>query len=208
MGSYLDSSTSSPGLLAGVGTALGYIRLLVRGLFLPNTSIWDALIAGGASPWTAFIGAYLLQREAKAREKVIQEQVAFVEARHEELREAYLEQERTHVELQRGVNRLTTLHRAGMLFSATLDRNTLIRTVLETVIRDLHYDRAMMSFFDRSRQMVHETHIIGVGPDVSAYARTRELMLADPESPEGSVLLRGEPVLIKDVREVWDRWTL
>ena len=52
------------------------------------------------------------------------------------------------MELRRNVNHLTALHRAGLLFSSTLDRETLLQQVLETLTRDLHYDRAMISFYD------------------------------------------------------------
>jgi signal transduction histidine kinase len=170
-------------------------------------TIWHALVAGLVAAASTLTGAYLAQRGARRREAVIEEQVGFVEARHEELREAYLEQERTYVALQRSVSRLTTLHHAGLLFSSTLDRNTLIGTVLETVIRDLHYDRAMLSFYDHARRLVYETHISGVTPEVSALATGREIPIEDPDSPEGRVLLRGEPVLVKDVQEVLNRLT-
>ena len=78
-----------------------------------------------------------------------------VESRHEELREAYLEQEQTRVELRRKVTHLTALHRAGLLFSSTLDRETLMQQVLETLTSDLHYDRAMISFYDPVRRVDH-----------------------------------------------------
>ena len=85
---------------------------------------------------------------------MIHEQVQFVEARHEELRDAYLEQERTQVELRRKVSQLTTLHSAGLFFGSTLDRETLLQNVLQTLIHQLHYDRAMISRFDPERKHV------------------------------------------------------
>lgn len=146
-----------------------------------------------------------IQTETRKREALIQEQVAFVEARHEELREAYLEQEQTRVELRRKVNQLTALHRSGLLFSSTLDREALLQQVLETLIRDLHYDRAMISFYDPVRQSVGDARALGVSPDVQAFVRSRDIPLADPESPEGLVVLQGQSLLIGDVRAVWDR---
>jgi signal transduction histidine kinase len=49
--------------------------------------------------------------EARAREKLIEEQLRFVEARHEELREAYLDQEEAGVELRRTISQLTEAYR-------------------------------------------------------------------------------------------------
>ena len=86
--------------------------------------------------------------ESQQRETLIQEQITFVESRHEELREAYLEQELTRVALRQKVAQLTALHRAGLLFSSTLDREALLQKVLEALTSDLQYDRAMISFYD------------------------------------------------------------
>jgi hypothetical protein len=96
-----------------------------------------------------------LRHESQQREALIQEQITFVELRHEELREAYLEQELTRVELRRKVTQLTALQRAGLLFSSTLDREALLQKVLEALTSDLQYDRAMISFYDPVRQGHH-----------------------------------------------------
>ena len=128
-----------------------------------------------------------------------------METRHEELREAYLAQEQTRVELRRKVTQLTALHRAGLLFGSTLDREALMQNVLETLTRDLQYDRAMISFYDPVRHVVGDARVRGVSPEVQAFARAREIPVTDPLSPEGMVLLQGQPVLIGDVRAVWGR---
>jgi signal transduction histidine kinase/ActR/RegA family two-component response regulator len=136
---------------------------------------------------------------------LIQEQITFVESRHEDLREAYLEQEQTRVELRRKVTQLTALHRAGLLFNSTLDREALMQKVLEALTNDLHYDRAMISFYDPVRQVVRDARAFGVSPEIQAFARAREIPVTDPMSPEGIVLLQGQPLLVGDVRTVWDR---
>ena len=141
-----------------------------------------------------------MRLQAVQREAVIQEQVQFVEARHEELREAYLEQEQTRVELRRKVNQLTALHRAGLLFNSTLDREALLKQVLESLTTELHYDRAMISFFDPVRQVSQDARVIGVPPEIEAFVRSLELPVTDPRSPEGMVLLQGQPLLIGDVQ--------
>lgn len=143
--------------------------------------------------------------QARQREAVIQEQVKFVEARHEELREAYLEQEETRVELRRKVNQMTALHRAGLLFNSTLDREALLQQVLESLTTELHYDRAMISFFDPVRHVSRDARVIGVSPDVEVFVRSREIPVTDPRSPEGMVLLQGQPLLIGNVQAVLEQ---
>lgn len=154
---------------------------------------------------SSLASAYSLRHELKTREALIQEQLQFVEARHEELREAYLEQERTTVELRRKVGQLTTLHRAGLLFNSTLDREALLRNVLQTIVTDLHYDRALITFYDRDRQVSHDARLVGVPEDIAAFARTHDIPVTDPDSAEGTVLIRGEPLLVKDIADIQDR---
>ncbi len=146
-----------------------------------------------------------LRLESQQREALIQEQIMFVESRHEELREAYLEQEQTRVELRRKVSQLTALQRAGLLFSSTLDREALMQKVLEALTSDLQYDRALISFYDPARQVVMDTRVLGVSPEIQAFVRAREIPVTDPMSPEGIVLLQGQPLLVGDVQAVWDR---
>lgn len=142
--------------------------------------------------------------KTREREQLIDEQLRSVEARHEELREAYLEQEQATVELRRKVAQLTTLHRAGLLFGSTLDRETLLQTVLEALIHDLHYDRAMISLYDPGRQVSYGFRVLGASEEIAALVRTLEIPVTDCHSIEGTVLRKGQPVLVGDVRMVWD----
>ncbi|HSA62078.1 MAG TPA: ATP-binding protein [Nitrospiraceae bacterium] len=144
-----------------------------------------------------------LRRESRQREALIHEQVSFAESRHEDLREAYLEQEQTRVELRRKVSQLTALHRAGLLFGSTFERDTLLQQVLETLTRDLRYDRAMVSVFDPARSLIEHVRVIGVAPEVQAFAQSCRIPVTDRESPEGTVVLLGRPLLIDDIRSVW-----
>ncbi|MCX5720804.1 MAG: response regulator [Nitrospirae bacterium] len=171
-----------------------------------SVSVGEVLLIGLAP---LLVAEALLNRrlrvESQQREALIHEQIGFVETRHEELREAYLAQEQTRVELRRKVTQLTALHRAGLLFGSTLDREALMQNVLETLTCDLQYDRAMISFYDPVRHVVGDARVRGVSPEVQAFARAREIPVTDPLSPEGIVLLQGQPVLIGDVRAVWGR---
>ena len=191
-------------LFSGALTGL----ILAAGFRVMNPSVsWGEIILLGVVP--ILVASMLTNRhlrlESQQREALIQEQITFVESRHEELREAYLEQELTRVELRQKVTQLTALHRAGLLFSSTLDREALMQKVLEALTTDLQYDRAMISFYDPSRQVVMDARVLGVSPEIQAFVRTREIPVTDPTSPEGLVLMQGQPLLVGDVQTVWDR---
>jgi len=189
------------GLLIG-GATFAYLRIrypempLVEMLalaLLPAMTVWLV------NKWRT------TRKDVQTREALIQEQLSSVEARHEELREAYLEQEEATVELRKMISQLTTLHRAGLLFSTMLDREALLQNVLETIIHELRYDRAMVTSFDRDRQVSHNARILGVSEEIAAFARSIEVPVTDPDSVEGTVLLQGKPVMAGTIREVWDR---
>ncbi len=188
------------GVLAGACTYI-YLRFMHPSLPIPEVlaiAVLPALVT-----WVTT--SRRLQKHAQSREALIQEQVQFLESRHEELREAYLEQEQTRVELRRKVKQLTALHQAGLLFGSTLDRESLRQNVLEALISDLQYDRAMLSFFDSDRRIVFDSRILGVPDDIEAFVRSTEFPVTDPASPEGTVLLQGKSLLVNDIHEIWDR---
>lgn len=205
--------TTQPHAAAGVlrrprGGFTGYFWALVAAavtsavvsLVYPAMSRGEVLLVGLIPVLLAVTWInWRLKRESQRREALIQEQINFVESRHEELREAYLEQEHTRVELRRTVNHLTVLHRAGLLFSSTLDREALLDQVLQTLTRDLHFDRAMISFYDPIRRVTTDVRVVGVRPEIRALARLHETPVTDPESLEGVVLLQGKPLLIGDI---------
>lgn len=94
-------------LPAGIGMAL-LVALAVRHPTIAPAEaavivLLPALAAGTALGWT-------MRREARARETLIQEQMEGVEARHEELRESYLDQEQTTVELRRKIHEVEELN--------------------------------------------------------------------------------------------------
>jgi signal transduction histidine kinase/ActR/RegA family two-component response regulator len=147
----------------------------------------------------------LLRKQAKGLQTLIREQEAVVEARHEELRAAYLEQQSTAVALNQKVQHLTTLHRAGLLFSSTFDRDALLDSVLDTIVQDLQYDRAMIGLYDRVRRVSSGFRIRGVSKDVIAFVEARELSITDPATVEGRILIKGESILTSDIRDIWDQ---
>ncbi|MDK2743720.1 MAG: response regulator [Nitrospira sp. BO4] len=188
---FLWGGLSGIALMAGVG------------IFNPNVSLGEVLLVG-VCPILA-VGIIVnrrLLRESERREALIQEQISFVESRHEELRAAYLEQEQMRVELRRKVAQLTALHRAGLSFNSTFERDALLHQVLEALTHELSYNSAMVSMFDPIENTVQHIRVIGAPPEVEAFARSCRIPINDPESPEGMVVLQGRPLLVKDIESI------
>jgi len=147
----------------------------------------------------------ILDEEIKEREKVIGEQYQSLKNRYKDLDSAHLEAQQRETELVRRVDQLTALHEAGLAFISTLDQDTLLKESMGAIIKKLPYDRVMISFFDPVRRVAHSARIVGVEPEIEKLVGELEIPVTDPNSIEGRVLLRGQPILIKDVREVWDQ---
>lgn len=156
-------------------------------------------------PVLTSLAHHVLRQQIEERERLIDEQVRTLDIRHVELQEAYVHQQQTTAELQRRVDHLTILHDAGLVFGSILDRETLIDRVLTTIVDKLHYDRAMLRFFDQDRRVAYDARIIGVPSEIADLVRSQELPVTDADSLEGKVFLRGDPILITDIHEILDR---
>ncbi len=188
------------------GGLVGLILMATVSIVNPAVSLGEVLLVGLCP--ILIIGLFVnrrLLRESERREALIQEQITFVESRHEELREAYLEQEQMRVELRRKVAQLTALHRAGLSFSSTFERDTLLHQVLEALTHELNYNSAMVSLFDQGSQTVQHIRLIGAPPEVEAFAESCRFPISDSESPEGRVVLQGQPLLVKDIELIRHR---
>jgi signal transduction histidine kinase len=84
-------------------------------------------LAVGTSVWTVTHWRRTFA-QALAREQLIEEQLRFVEARHEELREAYLDQEQAGVDLRRKMSELTEAYRQIEVFNVELESRVQART--------------------------------------------------------------------------------
>ncbi len=158
----------------------------------------------GLMPWL-LLGNAALRRDVAEGRRVIKEQVASVESRHEELRHAYLAQQQGTAILRQKVTQLTLLHQTGLLVSSTLDREQLIHSVLHHVKYDLNYDRVMLTFYDRERMVGHDARVLGVPDQVAAFARSMTTSIADPKTIEGQLVHEGRPILVRDIRAVWSQ---
>jgi len=96
-------------------------------------------------------------------------------------------------------------YQIGLRLGSTLDRQHIIRVGLEALTRDLRYDRALISRFDRRRGIAHSATLVGVSGEIAALASALEVPITDPESIEGTVLLKGQPVLVNDMAEAHHR---
>ncbi len=182
------------------GGVVGLALMAGVGVLNPTVSLGEVVLVG-LCPILA-VGIMVnrrLLRDSERREALIQEQISFVESRHEELREAYLEQEQMRVELRRKVAQLTALHRAGLSFGSTFERDALLHQVLESLTHELNYNSAMVSMFDPSENAVQHIRLIGAPPEVETFARSCRIPISDPESPEGTVVFQGRPLLVKDI---------
>jgi signal transduction histidine kinase/class 3 adenylate cyclase len=133
----------------------GSVFLYVRH-FHPSFSAWEAAGLVAFIVATFRLATHRLRQQSAKREALIQEQVQVVEARHEELREVYLEQEQTQVELRQKVNQLTALHRQIEELNVGLEAKVRERTdelerlnrVLRSANEQLHeLDRLKSEFF-------------------------------------------------------------
>jgi hypothetical protein len=130
---------------------------------LQSSSLWVWMFAGTALslltlsltmslapyyPWWAHAGLALLplfilpltgriwtdRKELQERGTIIQEQLASAEQQHEELREAYLKQEQSLVEVRQHVDELTMLHELTLNISSTLDQQQINKAALQAIV--------------------------------------------------------------------------
>jgi signal transduction histidine kinase len=193
------------GVLAGAVSG-GAVLALLSTAFPTHplsSNAWIGLLVG-----TTVAFAYssrVFKKIAAEKDRILQEQVQFVDTRHEELRESYLLQQQAAVDLKRKIGQLTLLHQTGMIVSSTLDQEELIESALQTIKHNLHFDRVMLSFYNAEEQWSGGARLVGVPDEVAAFASRLITPVSDPSTIEGQIFIRGMPVLIKDVHSVRDR---
>jgi signal transduction histidine kinase len=197
--------SSLPGILIGAalsGMIFTYLRLRHPGLAFSEAgflSLFPGIVCWLASQ------ARILRGKVGATTVVLQEQIALADNRHEELREAYLEQEQVAVDLKHKVSQLTLLHQTSVMVSSTLERETLIEQALTSIKDNLHFDRVMISFYDSVRRVAHDTRMVGVPDEVASFARSLVTPVSDPGGIEAQLFVQGVPILIADIDEVRSR---
>lgn len=190
-------------LLTGFMISLGVFSVLSLNSY--DLSLFAAM-ALASIPTVLFWIAGLAQRDRQAvkeQQHVIQEQLASVESQHEALREAYLEQEQTNVDLQRKIREQTMFRDIASRLSTTLDQQAVVHIGLDTITQDLPYDRAMITRFDANRQMISHAQGQGISEELADLVLSMKMPISDPNSLEGKLFLQGEPALVNNVPTIW-----
>ena len=185
------------------GLLVGLAVFVVLFTWFPELSLLQVIGVTALSFILFWLGKTLWtdRQEIQQREKIIQEQLEAAETRHEELREAYLTQEQTTVELRRRVSELTLLHQMGLGLGSTLERDTLIHAGLQSIIRELQYDRAMISLYNPEQALAYDIQIAGVSKEHAEYVRKIQVPIINEDGIEAKVLIKGIPVFIDDIQE-------
>ncbi len=197
--------SSLPGILIGAalsGVIFTYLHVRHPGVGLPEAGLLS--LFPGIASWLAH-QVRVLRGKVGATTAVLQEQIALADNRHEELREAYLEQEQVAVDLKHKVSQLTLLHQTSVMVSSTLERETLIEQALRSIKDNLHFDRVMISFYDSARRVAHDARMVGVSDEVASFARSLVTPVSDPAGVEAQLFVQGVPILIADIDEVRPR---
>ena len=189
--------------LTGIMISLGVFGWLSLNSFdLPLLAVMALASIPTILLWIA--GLAKRDRQAiKEQQQVIQEQLASAESQHEALREAYLEQEQTNVDLQRKIREQIMFRDIASHLSTTLDQHAVIHIGLQTITQDLPYDRAMITRFDTTRQLISHAHVQGISNELTDSVLSMEVPISDPNSLEGKLFLQGEPALVNDVPTIW-----
>ena len=195
------------GPLSWWGTAIGATLAMFIGLkfVTPPLTLVEILLLS-LMPTVLVLtlhNRYVLRKELKRRGEIIDEQAVTTDTRHEELREAYLEQEQRTADLRRKVSELMMLHETGLLLASTRDLTGLISSVLGTLNKWLHFDRVLLSFYDARTSVLKDAWVLGASDKEAKHIEGFEVPIQDRESVEGTLVLQERPVLLTDVREMW-----
>ncbi len=199
----------------------------------PQTSpLWIWMFAGAALslmmlgltmtlfphyPWWGHAGLSLLpliiaqitgrivsdRKELQERGTIIQEQLASAEHQHEELRNAYLQQEHSLIEVRRHVDELTMLYEFTLQIGSTLDQRHIIQAGLQAILHSLHYDHAWIALWNEEHQCFNKIHTHG-----ESYTWTSDLQnIAMPATPDDllyTALHSSDPIIFEQVEQILD----
>ncbi|GJL70649.1 MAG: hypothetical protein NPIRA06_32840 [Nitrospirales bacterium] len=190
------------GWIAG-GLTLGLATVALLKVFAPD------------QPWGISAGLSLLpllilplakrlwddRLELQERGKIIQEQLESAEQRHEELREAYLAQEHTLIEIRRRVDELTMLHQLTLHIGSTLDRETIIGSGLKAIVGSLSFEHAWAAVWDAPHQLFHKIQSEGMSAQWNTLAQHTHIPSA-PQDLLHRTLNTKEPIVIEDITDI------
>ena len=101
-------------------------------------------------------------------------------------------------DLERMVTELSSLHTIGTAITSILEMDQLLDAVLDTIVNDLGYDRAMVMLADLDRNLLSHGRAIG-SDEIVRYIEALELPLNEKKSALARVVLSGKPLLVDDM---------
>jgi signal transduction histidine kinase len=174
-----------PAIVLGIG---GSVALLAY--FLVRGPYWEgvALVAATLLP----AGLILYGGEARRRARALRDQQALTETT---LRDT----EAANASLKGRLAELTTLNELGVAISSTLDLDALIDVSLETIVRHLRFDRAVILLLDPERGVLTHGRTVGASPELAAIIAALETPIDVEESLLGQLARSTGPMLFEDV---------
>ena len=151
------------------------------------------------------LARWILNKEIEGQKQSFQQQYDELNTANVELQDSSAKLEESAVALAHRVEQLTALHEAGIAFNSARDYKTWVQKALQAIIAILHYDRAIISRFDRIRQVTYDAQLINVSEEIATFANSLEIPVTDPQSIEGQVLLQQMPLLLEDIHHEWHR---
>jgi signal transduction histidine kinase len=168
--------------VAGSAALLGY--LLLRG------PAWEGVAIVAATLLPA--GLILYGADARRRARALRDQQAITERT---LRDT----EAANASLKGRLAELTTLNELGVAISSTLDLDALIDVGLESIVRHLRFDRAVILLLDRERSVLTHGRTVGASPELAAIIAGLETPIDVEESLLGQLARSDGPLLFEDV---------
>ncbi len=144
------------------------------------------------------------RKELQERGNIIQEQLASAEQQHEELREAYLQQEHILIEVRRHVDELTMLHELTLQISSTLEQERIIQAGLQAIVRSLRYDHAWIALWNEKRKQFDKIQAHG-GPNAWASDLQDLTIPVTPHDFLYTTLQSPQPVIIENVQGIFNQ---
>jgi len=176
-----------PSVVLGVGGSAAFLAY-----FLLRGPSWEliALVAATLLP----AGLVLYGADARRRARALREQQAITDRT---LRET----EAANASLKGRLAELTTLNELGIAISSTLDLDPLIDVALESIVRHLRFDRALIMLVDPDRGVLTHGRTVGASPDLAAIVAGLETPIEGDESLLAQLALADGPLLFEAVDE-------
>lgn len=188
------------------GATMGLVALGLTTVFAPHYPWWGHLAFTLLPILTLILvgRVWTDRKELQERSNIIQEQLASAEQQHEELREAYLEQEQSLIKVRRHVDELTMLHELTLQISSTLNQQHIIQFGLQAIIRSLPFNQAWIALWNQERQLFDRIHLEG-GPQGWAENFRAFTIPATPDDLLHRALNSSQLITIEDTQEIFDQ---